>query len=246
MRLLLLVAVLLPSLAFGQDEASEKLALEAKAAIDAHCSDAAQENTTQRANAVAEVSAVWARVSAELERSRKAYLLYWRGVLAQCLDQEEQAVTDLEAFVAARGNSELFQQQVQDSRRRLRRLNAEAPGSAGPNPGGVLAVTFGVAAGAAGGLAGWQWSVASDTADEIYGSVHSRGALQDLVDQGERADTASKVLVGTAAGLGVGTVVSAVVAASAGRSVAARAGTAPVFAVVPTQHGATAVIGGRW
>jgi hypothetical protein len=251
LRRLLLCCLLLPAFALAQappegDEA-EALALEAAQAHQRHCSDAAGMNMSNRTTAVAEVSAVWARVHGELERSRKAYLLYWRGVLGECLDQEEPALADLKAFVAARAGSDRYATQVADAQRRIRRLERSLGGAGGGSVAGpVVAVALGVGAGTAGGLAGWQWGVATTTADELYAEPHSGTTLTELVATGDRAQTTSRVLVGTAAGLGVGSVVAIIASAAAPKRTAGVERPLPVFAVAPTPEGVAFSLGGRW
>ena len=90
---LLLAALLAPAPAWAdRDAEAEALARRASATVEEHCSNAAQSDVTLAAESVAHVSTVWAEVSKALEGSRKVYLLYWRGVLGQCLDQEEKAL----------------------------------------------------------------------------------------------------------------------------------------------------------
>ena len=68
-----------------------------------------QSGTTRRGNhvkqlrtaalkSIATVGEVWARLSEQYEKSGESYLLYWRGVLAQCMDQEDRALCGLAAF----------------------------------------------------------------------------------------------------------------------------------------------------
>jgi hypothetical protein len=71
------------------------LAQEAAAVVDEHCSDAAVAAGTQAARAVATVSDVLARVSEAHDATGQVWLLYWRGVLQQCIDREERAIEDL-------------------------------------------------------------------------------------------------------------------------------------------------------
>ena len=52
------------------------------------------------ASSVVSVSAVWEDVGRQYEASSEPYLLYWRGVLAQCLGFED-APAGVEAALAA-------------------------------------------------------------------------------------------------------------------------------------------------
>ena len=128
--LLVLLGTLLPLNVLaedsGADAASEAIALEAAQVIDEHCAAAAGGSATAAAASVAIVSDVWRRVSEELETSRKVYLLYWRGVLGQCLDQEERALADLTEFVDARRGSDLWTSLVDDAKRRIVFLRRKA------------------------------------------------------------------------------------------------------------------------
>ncbi len=173
--LLLLVAVAAPSVAWAErSPSSESLAAEAVRVHHEHCSDAAQDDVTIAAKSVAVVSDVWARVSTELESSRKGYLLYWRGVLGQCLDQEVKALADLRAFLDSGVDRSIYAQQLADARRRVKQLSRKLsgrsahPGTAGFVAGGALAGGGAIA----GVLAAWQWGQAQNVANELAIGVH--------------------------------------------------------------------------
>ena len=118
--------------------AAEKLALESHQVLAEHCADTASDDMTVAAESVAVVSDVWARVSAELEASKKVYLLYWRGVLAQCLNQNERALIDLKKFIVERQDSTLWPDLVDDSKKRVKRLERKAEGPPRISPGWFL------------------------------------------------------------------------------------------------------------
>ncbi len=103
--------------------APEVAASEAADIVDKHCSDVASSGTSHAAAAFTEVSPVWARVSRSYDQHKTLFLLYWRGVLSQCLNQEERAQEDLVAFIAAAEGDSTMASQVSDSRRRLRHLS---------------------------------------------------------------------------------------------------------------------------
>ena len=250
--LLTLIAALLaapPALAQEQessaDPESEALAQEAHAVLLAHCAEAVGEDITRAAESVALVSDVWARVSAQVESSRKVYLLYWRGVLAQCLDQEDKAMNDLQAFVKARKGSELWAGLITDAEKRIARLERQAVGPKEVKPGWL--VGGGLAAGSAvfavGAATAWQQSQQTATA-EIYPNGQPGTAFDASLAKAESQSSASAVMSGVAVGCGVGAIVSFVLTATRPSS----AGTArlqpPVL--VPTRTGAALTWEGRW
>ena len=246
-----LVAALLaapPALAQEQkssDAESEALAQEAHAVLLAHCAEAAGEDMTRAAESVAVVSDVWARVSAEVESSQKVYLLYWRGVLAQCLDQEDKALKDLQTFVAARKDSDLWAGLIDDAKKRVARLERQAAGPKEVNPGWF--VGGGLAAGSAvfavGAAVAWQQSQQTATA-EIYPNAQPGTAFDASLAKAESQSSASAVMTGVAVGCGVGAIVSFVLTGIRSDS----AGTArlqpPVLML--TRTGAALTWEGRW
>ena len=248
----MLVAALLaapPALAqeqeFSADPESEALAKEAHAVLLAQCAEAVGQDITRAAESVAVVSDVWARVSAQVESSHKVYLLYWRGVLAQCLDQEEKALKDLETFVKARKGSDSWAGLIIDAEKRIGRLNRQATGPKEVNPGwfvgGSLAAgsaVFSVAA-----VAAWQQGEQTAT-EEIYPNSPLGTAFDaSLAKAGGQART-SAVMTGIAVGCGVGSIVVFVLTGIRSES----AGTAQLQppVLVPTRTGAALTWEGRW
>ena len=66
-----------------------------------HCADvAAAATSTKTAQQTAIVTDAWSTLIEVYEATGRSYLLYWRGLLAQCLGQEERAGQDLQLFVA--------------------------------------------------------------------------------------------------------------------------------------------------
>ena len=246
---LLLALLLLPSTSRAErDSGAEALASRASATVDQHCSDAAQADVTLAAESVALVSAVWAEVSKALEGTRKIYLLYWRGVLGQCLDQEAKALTDFEDFVQARGESNAWASQTADALRRIRVLRRKLGVRDAPPPGtpgfGLGAALAGGAA-AAGGISGWQWSRALAVASELAAGNHVGGDVSVYEAAGEDAATASRVLAVAAVGLGAAGAVSVVLGATRRPRVSGRAAVVAPF-VAPVRGGAVAGFGGTW
>ena len=101
---------------------------------------------------------VWAEVGRIYEEQGRApYLLFWRGVLAQCLGRNELAVLDLESFIASQNGQSMFVDLVRQSKSRLKRLGRG--GKVGEGPSAVwlrkpdiveLGVSYGVATGVRG------------------------------------------------------------------------------------------------
>ena len=256
---LCLLLLALPAWAQDRDDGAELVATEAARVRDEFCLNTADSDTTLATQAVRDVSQVWTQVSEELDRSRKVYLLYWRGVLGQCLSQEERAIDDFTAFVRSQDGRALWESLVDDAKLRLQRLKAiggepERAGPAPPNPGGVLGVILAGGAGAAGGLAGWQWYEASLTAEFMYAEPHSGATLLALGAQGDPEQLTSRIFVGSAAALGTGAVISWVVAAATSRrphQTGSRfhgldPAKAPSLALLPAPDGATLVLAARW
>ena len=247
--ILCLSLLAVPASAAERDEAAEAVALEANRVRDELCGAGADKNTTLAAKSLAEVTNVWAQVSEELDRSRKVYLLYWRGVLGQCLSQEERAIDDLSSFVRSQQGRSLWDSLVKDAQLRLQRLVADEPAKAEPEPpngGAILGLVLSGGAGAAGGLAAWQWTEATTTASIMYFEPHSGQELLDLGALGDQEQLTSRVLVATAAALGGTALASMIIGGATSQRSNLRTGLTPALAVVPTPDGATLVFGGRW
>ena len=101
-------------------------AVAASAVLDAECTDVAGGAATTSANALVVVGPVLAQVSSTYDATREPVLLYWRGALTSCIGQEDRAVEDLTAFVAAVDGQPGYEDQVRDARRRLQRLTASS------------------------------------------------------------------------------------------------------------------------
>jgi len=104
---------------------------------------------------VQKVAEVWNEVGRVYEEEGKApYLLFWRGVLAQCLGRNELAVLDLESFIASQKGQTMFVDLVRQAKSRLKRLGSR--GKIGEGPSAVwlrksdiveLNLSYGVATG---------------------------------------------------------------------------------------------------
>ena len=132
---------------------AEKAALDAFTVVNEHCADVGASDVTLHANSVAKVAPAWAVVSAAYEAEGDSFLLYWRGVLAQCLEYQDKAVDDLKSFIEQFVGSAENATQVRDARSRLRRLGVKLRGPANVGAGRVGAIPGAVLATSAGALA---------------------------------------------------------------------------------------------
>jgi hypothetical protein len=241
---LLLLLLPLPAAAAERSQDAEAVAAEAEQAVQSYCSDAAGDDTTLAAQSVARVSEVWARVSETLEQSRKVYLLYWRGVLAQCLDQEVRALDDLRGFLAARSDSTVWASLIADAERRVGRIERRIGGVRGPSPstGPVVgSLALGGAAGAFAALSGWQWSEAEAQAQRLYAGDHIGPNAAAFYVEGDQLADRSRAFLVASVGTGAASVVIAVASAAQARSAVAAAPW-----LVPTDGGLALGIGGRF
>jgi hypothetical protein len=126
----LLALVLLAAPAFA-DEASE-LAMEADRLNQESCLDVAEQREVNKAGlAMAQVSVLWVKVDEVFTAApepKPNYLQYWRGVLGQCLDRNELALADLEAFAASEADNPGYADLVKDSKNRIVRLERAIAG----------------------------------------------------------------------------------------------------------------------
>ncbi len=120
----LLAALLLPSLATAEEPAF--VAADAYDIHQTHCASVAGGSTQAAAESMAEVTEVWQRVIGAYEASGRTYLLYWRGVLGECLGQKERAAQDLRLFIdLEQFGSDDIEPLVRDARTRLRRMGVD-------------------------------------------------------------------------------------------------------------------------
>ena len=130
----------------SQAPSPEDAAVAAQEVHQTWCAATEGKNTTTAATALAEVSAVYVQVSASFDASDADYLLYWRGLLALCLDQAERAREDFEAFVARPGVKEQFGGLVRSAQRHTTRhervVQAALSGRLDPNPFPTLSLSL--------------------------------------------------------------------------------------------------------
>jgi len=135
MKILTPVLLALPVLLFlvGSALADDAMtiALEADSVNQEFCVDIYNKEGTA-GNALVRVGEVLKLVDKSYKANEVGYLLYWRGVLKQCLRDYEGAKTDLAAFIKSQGNSTMFAALVRDAQKRLRRLGMKKQSTDGP------------------------------------------------------------------------------------------------------------------
>ncbi len=115
----LIAALFVASLAHAG--VADDAAIAADDATSTHCSQAWTGEGAARAEALIAVSTVLGRVDSAYEQTQAPHLLYWRGLIYQCLGQYEDAIGDLEAFVAAESGSSVYAEQVRKAQLQLSR-----------------------------------------------------------------------------------------------------------------------------
>ena len=126
---LVLALLVAPAALAGE---ADDIAVEADRVNRAACLDVAEQREVNRAGvAMAEVSVVWVKVDevyAAAPAPKPTFLQYWRGVLGQCLDRNELALVDLQAFAAAEADNRGYADLVKDARKRVARLDRALAG----------------------------------------------------------------------------------------------------------------------
>ena len=257
MRTLLLsmTLLMLPATARAQD-AAEEVAAKASKAHTEHCAQAAGTGAeSDAAQAISEVGAVWAEVARVHEATGASWLLYWRGLLAQCIGQDERAAEALVDFMESEPEADGMEAMALEARKRLRRLRpdyvppqppkAPKPPRVPPTPeerqragrgaGGIVLALGAVGAGFGSGVGFAQLSA---TRTAVAASLHTRAESDALIAQGDGQMVAS---VGLAVGAGVAAVAS--IAAFANR---AAVGVEVAAMPVPLAGGLGLAVSGRW
>jgi len=227
---------------------AEALAARAAAVHESSCSGRFTGSVQSKAAAIGAVADVWQQLDDAWAADPQPYLLYWRGLFAQCLEDPAQARQDLSAFVATAGDDSAGM--VKEARRRLRLLGGDAP-----RPSLVPTTTrLLVATGALTGGSLLSFGTLGGLAQQRIEAENNLGAAIHTTEQIDRLDRAARNLnggatfagtLGLTAGLAAfGTGVAALVSSS--RAQASRAAPTPTFAVVPTAGGAAVVLGGAW
>jgi len=128
----LLTLAVLPGVAMAQATDTADLAVQAANTHETHCANMQGKDMEAAVKGFQEVAGVWGDIDAAMKASDtpQPYLLYWRGLLAQCLDKTEEATSDLEGFLKAAEFMEAvdeerhgqLQAMAADARRRIKQL----------------------------------------------------------------------------------------------------------------------------
>ena len=182
--LLVLGAVLGVPPAFAGD-LTDEAALAAHQTREEHCSDVGTINVTKAAASVTQVATVWQQVSEAYEAEQISYILYWRGMLAQCLGYDDKAVSDLSAFIKSDAEHTESAGMLADARRRLNFLERgrSAPPPPPPSAASVLGVGFLVGSGVLGALSISQGVLVLGNDDEFKAEPHDAAGRQILLDE---------------------------------------------------------------
>jgi hypothetical protein len=121
--LLVCTVVLHARPADAQETSADALAVRANEVHQTWCADIYGAEISAAAAGYREVSEVWAVVDVSLQDAANAPLIYWRGVLAQCLGQDDRAAEDLILFLEMleagdRVDREALAAMEEDARRR--------------------------------------------------------------------------------------------------------------------------------
>lgn len=151
-----LLALGCPGLALAQGAVDVDLAVRASEVHALDCAKAQGVDIAAAVEGLGKVASVWAELDAALQGSEtpQPYLLYWRGLLAQCLGRDGEAVSDLQGFLQAAeflGAVDDDRQSglagmTKDAQRRVRQLNRRAAG-AGTSISGPVSTRRGAGAG---------------------------------------------------------------------------------------------------
>ncbi len=252
--LLVLGAVLgvRPALAGGL---TDEAALAAHQTREEHCSDVGTLNVTKAAASVTQVATVWQQVSEAYEAEGVSYILYWRGMLAQCLGYDDKAVSDLSAFIKSDAERTESAGMLADARRRLNFLMRGTSARPPPPPAAVLGVGFLVGSGVFGALTISQGVQVLGNDQAFKSESHDAAGRQALLDERAPLVAATNGLGAAAIGCLTASLVSfGVHLATSKRKVSVSGSMSrqqPVpklsIGVGPTRDGGLAIgIGGRW
>lgn len=243
----MIVLVLLPTTSWAQS-AAEQIAARAQRAHEQHCANVAgSDDEGAAARSISEVGAVWAEVAEVHKATGASWLLYWRGVLAQCLDQDERAADALIGFVESDPTSAGMGAMVRDAENRLSRLRPDyappKPAKVPPTPEqrrrtGEIGAGLALGAAGAGAGSGVGFGQFSATRAAVNTTVLTTSEIDGLIVQGD-----GQIAAGIGLALGAGVAAVASIAAFARKS---PRGAEVAVVPVPMAAGAGLVVGGRW
>lgn len=214
-----------------------------------HCADTNDDSIERAGSAIAAVGETYASLDGLPERTGATGLLYWRGLLAECLGFRSRATDDLLAFLEEHENDTTWVEPVRDAMRRLERMGVvlETGGASAPRPGAVAGViggaSLGAGAGVLGALAGVRAQQRNDLEAIYYSGTVQSGEFASLDAQGIAAARDANGFLAGAVGLGVGAIATALIG---GLIRPSRGST--TFALLPAFDGerATLWLAGRW
>lgn len=125
------VVLALPVCAHATDPAVEAAA-RANEVNQTYCGDAYSRDISLAADSTMRVADAWREVSEIYEETEVPYLLFWRGVLAQCLGRPGNAYDDLDSFVESQETTRAYADLVRQAKVRLRRLGRKKDLGDGP------------------------------------------------------------------------------------------------------------------
>jgi hypothetical protein len=232
---------------------SEQAALDAFSVANEHCADVGVADVTVHATSVSKVAPAWAAVSEAYEAEGEAFLLYWRGVLAHCLDYQSKAASDLEDFVMRFSGSSENASQLRDARVRLRRLGVkvrirETP-QIDPRAGAVPGVVLVTSAGVLAALTVAQGLRVRSIEDELESVFHLREAITELQLEGEGLATSTNATLAASISCAVSSLISFAVwrgQLKAGKSKQLTASQLVLSAAPDLRGGFAFALEGRW
>ncbi len=244
-----------------QELSPAEVALLAQQVHTEHCAPLYGDDRALAGEGYAVVGPAWAKVSVAFRQSGEAYLLYWSGLLSECLGREADAVDDLNAFVSDEKSVPLVSM-LADAKWRLRRRARAATkvaggrsrvgGTAGASAAArfIPAVVLGVVSGLGVAATAVQWEEASSYHIPQMGDGGGglpRAVLEDHLFE-VRGITERVVAFGAvSAGLGLGSVLSAVLARASLRGPRGRPAAVDVsVGIAPDLNGAGLELSGRW
>jgi hypothetical protein len=215
-----------------------------------HCAEGVNQTIEATGSAIAQVGETWASLDGMPERTNATGLLYWRGLLAECLGRTDHAITDLMKFLEVHANDSTWVEPARDAMRRLERMGVvlEA-GPSKPPAGRIVGVLSGGLIAAGGGLTGALAGVRSQHLSDLE-TLYTSGTLASdafasVDEQGRSAAQDVSGFTAATVGLSLGGVATVLISAlapdSGGRSLHR------VSAVgIATPDGVWLGIGGQW
>lgn len=219
-------------------------AARAQAAHELACPDVAAGDQQAAPGSIRRAAEAWEEVSAAYAAEPQPFLLYWRGLLAECLSRPELASQDLAAFVQVADADSSLATMVAEARRRLDRMARADRRPRAPDPPLVAGAALAIGAGAAGLLALPQFvQVTSIEADLLGRSDRERAEIDSMLADGDAWLGGGIATVGAAVGLGVA---AAIALGSAGRTSPKGRPVASVSWGMASGRGFALGLAGRW